>query len=86
VGGIAEALVEGTGVLVNPADPVALATAIATLLDRPDMARRLGTAARRRVQQMFSVERMLSQTAQVYDALVPGFLGDAQGGHRACRV
>ncbi len=85
VGGIAEALVEGTGVRVTPADPVTLAAAIATLLDRPDTARQLGAAARHRVQQMFSVERMLRETAQVYGELVPDFLSTAQGADRACR-
>ncbi len=85
VGGIREALADGTGRLVPPADPAALAAAVTSLLDDAESARRLGAAARQRVVQMFTVQRMVDETAQVYRELVPEFLADAQGPPRAYR-
>lgn len=78
VGGIGEALAEGTGALVPPADPAALAAAVTRLLDAPQDARDLGSAARQRVGQMFGVQKMLDETVEVYSELVPGFLPKAQ--------
>ena len=77
VGGIGEALADGTGLLVPPADPAALSAALTTLLSAPERARDLGWAARQRVVQMFGIRQMLDQTAQVYGDLVPGFLTNA---------
>jgi len=79
VGGIGEALAGGSGVRVPAADPAALAAAVTRLLSDPERARDLGSAARQRVDQTFSVQKMLDETAQVYSELVPGFLIDAQG-------
>jgi alpha-1,3/alpha-1,6-mannosyltransferase len=53
-GGPAETVVDGeTGYLCPPA-PAALAAAFARLLDRPDLAARLGVAGRRHVERHFS--------------------------------
>lgn len=83
VGGIGEALAPGTGLRVAPGDPAALAAAVTTLLSDPDTAKDLGSAARRRVVQMFGVQEMLDETAQVYCELVPSFLINAQGTSRS---
>ncbi len=49
VGGVPDVAVDGReALLVGPGDPAALADAIATLLDDPERARRLGDAARDR--------------------------------------
>ncbi|HEY5726409.1 MAG TPA: glycosyltransferase, partial [Methylomirabilota bacterium] len=49
-------ILEGCGALVPPGDVAALASAIGRLLDRPDEARALGEAARRRAVDRYSFE------------------------------
>jgi glycosyltransferase involved in cell wall biosynthesis len=67
VGGTPEALVDGeTGLLVAPGDSAGLAASIGTLLDDQALAARLGHAARRRIADHFSVERMVRATEQLY--------------------
>jgi phosphatidylinositol alpha-1,6-mannosyltransferase len=54
VGGALDAVVDGvTGVLVDPADHVAVADAVTDLLRDPDQARRLGAAGAERARQEF---------------------------------
>ncbi len=53
-GGIPEAVIEGeTGLLVNPESPEDIAAAISKLIDDPDLAQRLGTAGKARVEREF---------------------------------
>jgi glycosyltransferase involved in cell wall biosynthesis len=67
VGPIPEVVEHGrSGVLVPPQDPGALARAIVDLADRPEHARALGEAARRRIATEFSLERMLAGLEAVY--------------------
>ena len=71
VGGIPEVVVDGvTGILVPPQDPAALADAIASLLDDPERARAMGEAGRQRVEQHFTVERMVAETLALYEELL----------------
>jgi len=71
VGGTPEALVDGqTGLLVPPGDAESLATAIARLLSDRALAARLGGAARQFIQDHLSVERMVSETEQLYAELL----------------
>ena len=71
VGGTPEALVDGeTGLLVSPGDSAALAASIATMLDNPEMASRMGHAARRRIADVFSVDRMVRSTQELYSDLL----------------
>ena len=71
VGGTPEVVVDGvTGLLVPPRDPDALAEAITRLLRDPDLRRKMGRAGRERVQQHFSVERMVQQTQSLYEQLL----------------
>ena len=67
VGGTPEAIVdEVTGLLVEPGDPSALAEAIARLLREPALGRRLGDAARKAIEDRYSVEKMVRATEALY--------------------
>jgi glycosyltransferase involved in cell wall biosynthesis len=71
VGGTPEALTDGaTGLLVQPGDAGAIATAVSRLLDDRALACRLGRAARERIAERFSVERMVSATEDLYAELL----------------
>jgi glycogen synthase len=64
--GLPEVVAEGeTGLLAPPDDAEALARAVLTLLEQPDLARRMGIASRRRARDLFSLE----QCANSFDAL-----------------
>jgi len=69
-GGIPEMLVEGTGLLAPPREPAALAGALITLLSDASLRRRLGEAARRRVERDFYEGRLAEQVSEVYRAVV----------------
>ena len=73
VGGTPEAIDHGAnGLLVPPGDPVSMARAIADLLTDSVKARRLGVAARQAINERFSMERMVTATEQLYQALLDG--------------
>ena len=70
VGGVPELVEDGvTGLLVPPGDAAALAAALERLLRDPALAARLGAAARRKVEERFSlvgqVDQLLSLWAEV---------------------
>jgi len=61
---------QGTGILVPPADPPALAAAIKRLLaDRP-LRQRMGEAARKRIEESFSWEVAARKTLEVYEEVL----------------
>ena len=67
VGGIQDLLRQGeNGLLVQRADADALATEIIGLLSDGEKRRRLGSAARKSMQEKFSQERMCLETERVY--------------------
>lgn len=67
VGGIPEALEDGvTGILVSPRDPQALAAALLRLQRDEELARRMGAAGRRRVEEHFDVRQMVARYEQIY--------------------
>lgn len=71
VGGNPELVIPGeTGLLIPPEDPQNLADAILHLLQDPDRARAMGQAARRRIEEHFTLERMAEQTDQFYQAIM----------------
>jgi glycosyltransferase involved in cell wall biosynthesis len=71
IGGNDEAVVHGgTGLLVPPADPDALAQAIRLLLSDASLARCFGAAGRAHAQREFSARRMVDRVTQVYDELL----------------
>ena len=52
-----------SALLVPPDDPAALAAAIGTLLDRPDMARAMGEQGRQFARQRFDYEKIMDDVA-----------------------
>lgn len=58
---------EITGLVVPPKDPKALAEAISRLLKNGELRRQMGSAARARVEQEFTVDRMVDQVLEVYE-------------------
>lgn len=83
VGGTPEAVEDGkTGLLVPPHSPDRVAEALVKLLLDPDRAREMGRAARRRAEELFDVERMVSDTLAVYRDVS----GQANPGLDECRI
>lgn len=70
VGGVREAVVPETGLLVPPRDPTALAVALAELLSDQPRRARMAAASRARHAARFTLERMLDETAAVYDEVL----------------
>lgn len=68
VGGIPEMIEHGiTGLLVAAGDEAELATAIRSILEDPNKARRLGEAARERVAQQFTPERQIRRLTEIVE-------------------
>jgi len=76
VGGILEVVEDDkTGLLVPPAQPEALAAAIGRVLGNPTLAREMGRAGRKRVEEKFSWASVAERTEQVYADAISGFSG-----------
>jgi glycosyltransferase involved in cell wall biosynthesis len=69
-GGVPEIIGNEAGLLVPPADPVALAEAVNHLLDDPVGRERVGQAARDRVGRLFSLDAMVEGNLAVYRELI----------------
>jgi glycosyltransferase involved in cell wall biosynthesis len=68
IAGNDEVIIDGqTGLLVPPADPIALAHAIETLLADPVLAKRLAFAGRERICREFSVSTMVEHVTRIYE-------------------
>jgi glycosyltransferase involved in cell wall biosynthesis len=68
VGGIPEVITSGVdGVLVPPADPAALASAVVSLLDDAALRGRIGEAGYRTVVERYSIDAMVRRIQLVYD-------------------
>jgi glycosyltransferase involved in cell wall biosynthesis len=57
----------GGGILAPVEDPAAVAEALASLMDDPDRADRMGRAASEGVARHFSAETMTAQTLAIYE-------------------
>jgi glycosyltransferase involved in cell wall biosynthesis len=67
-GGIPEAVVPGTtGLLVEPGEPQPLAAAVVRLLKDAGLRRAYGEAGRKRVSELFGVDRLVDGTLAAYD-------------------
>jgi glycosyltransferase involved in cell wall biosynthesis len=69
VGGTPEILDSTCGILVPPRDPLAIAAALARLACDSRLRAELGRAARKRVEERFTLERMIHQYSSVYRAV-----------------
>jgi glycosyltransferase involved in cell wall biosynthesis len=70
VGGVPEVVADGeTGFLVPAHDENAMADRIVALLRDPSLRQRMGEAGLARARRLFTVERMVSETARVYERL-----------------
>jgi len=73
------------GILVRPQDPAGLATAMAQLLDQPQLRRALGMAGRQKVYEQFSAQRNALQLKALFTqmpvALAEDIQADAQVVH-----
>lgn len=61
---------QDTGLLVPPGDPRSLAAAISVLLGDPERRRSMGARGRQRLDRLFSVNRMVQETARVYEEVL----------------
>jgi glycosyltransferase involved in cell wall biosynthesis len=86
VGGIPEVITTDVdGLLVPPADPVALAGAIGSLLGDPALRRQIGEAGYRTVADRFSIDAQVKRIEAVYDeelARAGVLLGSSSGATR----
>ncbi len=71
VGGVGEVVEDGgTGLLVPPGEPEALAAALRRLVEHEDLRRQMGAAGRERALRLFTADRMVGETRALYAALL----------------
>jgi L-malate glycosyltransferase len=71
VGGTAEVVQDlENGLLVPPGNPSSLAVAICRYLDAPAFAAQMGTAARRRIFERYSMHTLVENTSRVYESML----------------
>ena len=72
-GNVPDLVIDGeTGYVVPPRDDGALADAIVRLLQNENRRREMGGLALARVEACFTLERMVAETAAVYERLTAG--------------
>jgi glycosyltransferase involved in cell wall biosynthesis len=71
-GGALPEVVGDAGILVPPADPMALARAIREILDNPDRAKELGLAGYQRVLTQFTWSKAAQKTVAAYREVIHG--------------
>jgi sugar transferase (PEP-CTERM/EpsH1 system associated) len=73
VGANPELVSEGeSGFLIEPRDDAAMAERLSRLVADRDLARNFGLAGRRRIEQHYSLDRMVQRYEELYSSLVPG--------------
>ena len=71
VGGNSELIVDGeTGLLVPPSNPDAMAEALKTYVQNPEVLLQHGTAGRKRVEDKYSLVKMVDAYSSVYDEIL----------------
>jgi glycosyltransferase involved in cell wall biosynthesis len=77
VGGNPEVVsAESTGVLVPPDNAIVLGDALSRLVANPDLCARLGTAARREIEERYGARTMVRRLEAVYAAVADGIAAD----------
>lgn len=72
VGGISEIVEDGgSGILCPPGDHEKLADAMVMLIQNPDLRKTMGDAGKKRVEQLFTAERMSRRYQKIYRELIP---------------
>lgn len=70
-GGTSEIIVDSVhGFLVRPSDPQTLASRIQVLLNNPEMRKKMGNAGVRRIEEAFSIDRMVSDYIKLYSRVL----------------
>ncbi|MFL6275188.1 MAG: glycosyltransferase family 4 protein [Blastocatellia bacterium] len=70
ISGCRDVVIDGkTGLLVQPRDEQAIASAILTLIENPDMRRRMGTLGRRVVEQKYRIQQKIKELEAAYEGL-----------------
>lgn len=68
VGGNPEVVIDGeTGFFVPPKDPEKMAEAIMKILQNPELAKKMGEVGRKRVEEEFSLDRMIKEYEELYE-------------------
>lgn len=70
VGGLPEIVEDDVTGLLTANDPQSIAKAMERLLGDPELASRLSAAARARVEKEFTIERMVTETVEVYERML----------------
>lgn len=88
VGGVPDLVTSDVGILVPSDDIEALAAAMLRLARDPDLRQRMGTAARKKYEQLFTPEVVLPVLVDLYERVVAARTpGEASGnGHRSTEV
>ncbi len=74
VGGVSEAVEHGrNGLLVPPSRPDAMADALSALIQDGALRQHFGSSARRDYEERFRLDRMVDDTAAVYDAVLSNY-------------
>lgn len=72
VGGVAESVVDGrTGFLCSRGDVAILRDRLTRLLDDPGLRQKMGSAGRNRYLELFTFDRLLTQTMRIYHSIIP---------------
>jgi len=75
-----ELVVDGvTGFLVPPRDAEGLANRILALLQDENLRKRMGAAGRRRIEEKFTIEKMVSETERLYEELLVKRMRERRG-------
>jgi glycosyltransferase involved in cell wall biosynthesis len=83
VGGISEAVVDGqTGLVAPPKDATALASHLERLITGPELRTDMGCAARTRVLELFTLDKMLEKTIDIYSDVIAQYQTRPALGHR----
>ena len=70
VGGVSEAIAEGTGIMVPPGDSAAITATLMNLLSDPSQIPAMGAIARQKMLQEFTLKEMLQNTEKIYTEIL----------------